>query len=158
LIGLTGYGGSREVDLAIIRGELDAMAGSYSSLYPVIKNKDLIPVVQYGNSEMVGLKDIPNIFDLSGVSEKDKELLSLVVSILEVGRAIVAPPKLPPERAAFLEEAIRKSMEAPQFINVAARRKMDILYLTGAANKKLAETGLNVSPDLKKQVMKIMGR
>lgn len=155
---ITGYGGSREVDLAIIRGELDAMAGSYSSLYPVIKNKDLIPVVQYGNSKMPGLADIPNIFDLPGVAEGDKHLLNLVVAILEVGRSIVAPPGLSPERTAFLTAAIKASLEDPRFIKNAKKRKMVILYQPPSAVRNLAEKGLSISPDLKKRVMKIMGR
>lgn len=155
---ITGYGGSREVDLAIIRGELDAMAGSYSSLYPVIKNKDLIPVVQYGNSEMAGLKGIPNIFDLPDVSSEDKKLLSLVVSVLEVGRSVVAPPGLPPERTNFLAEAIQKSLEDPEFINSAQKRKMDILYLPPQKVRNLVREGLDISPELKKQVLEIMKR
>ena len=155
---ITGYEGSREVDLAVIRGELDAMVGSYSSLYPVIKNKDLIPVAQYGNSNMPGLKNIPNIFDLSGVSEKDKQLLNLVVDILEVGRPVVAPPGLPAERAEFLTEAIKKSLEDPQFIKAAEKRKMDIAYLSPKAVRDVVEKGLNISPELKKKVIQIMGR
>jgi tripartite-type tricarboxylate transporter receptor subunit TctC len=155
---ITGYGGSREVDLAIIRGELDAMVGSYSSLYPVIKSKDLIPVVQHGNSKMPGLANVPNVYDVPGVAEKDKQLLDIVVAIFSSGRSVVAPPGLSPERAAFLRAAIKTSLEDPQFIKNAQKRKMAILYQPPKAIRGIVEKGLSISPDLKKRVMKIMGR
>jgi len=155
---ITGYDTGNEVNLAVIRGELDATAASFSSAYSFIRNKDLIPVLQYGDVDMNALKGIPNMMDLPGVDNQGRELLDLVLSFLTVGRSIVAPPGLSSQRAAFLTEALKQSLEDKNFRKAAQKRKMEVLYLPPKAIREIVEKGLQVSPDLKQSVMKIMGR
>jgi len=155
---ITGYDTGNEVNLAVIRGELDATAASFSSVYSSIKNKDLIPILQYGDVKMAELSGVPNMIDLPGIDKEGQQLMDIVLAFLAVGRAVLAPPGLSSERAEFLATALKKSLEDPQFIETAEKRKMEIGYLPPNELRKMVEKGLNISPDLKGKVMKIMGR
>jgi len=155
---ITGYGGSSETRLAVLRGELHAVVSDFSSQYPLIKSKDLIPVTHYGNVKMAELEGIPNVKDLPGIDEDRQQLLDIVVVFASLGRTVVAPPGVAPERAAFLTTAIKTSIEEPQFIKNAKKRKMEIKYMSPTAVIELVNKGLKISPELQNRIKKIMGR
>ena len=155
---ITGYDVSEEVDLAVIRGELDALIGSFSSLIDKIKNGDMIAVTHFGNVQMADLAKVPNAADLPDLNADDKDLIELAVALGEVGRPVVAPPGVKPERAKFLEEAIKKTLEDPEFIEITKKQQMEIIYLSADHLKKEVEKGVNLSPALKKRFVDIMAK
>ena len=144
--------------MAIIRGELDAASGSFSSKIDVVKNGDMIAAAQFGNAKMADLANVPNVMDLPGVTEEGKGLLQLMVALNEVGRPMAAPPGMAPERAKFLEEAIKKTLEDPEFLQIAKKQQMDVMYLSAADLRKEMEKGINLAPDMKKRLSEILAK
>jgi tripartite-type tricarboxylate transporter receptor subunit TctC len=155
---ITGYETSEEVDLAIIRGELDAASGAFSSKIDVVKNGDMIAAAQFGNAKEADLANVPNVMDLPGLTGEGKQLLQLMVALNEVGRPMAAPPGMAPERAKFLEEVIKKTLEDPEFLQIAKKQQMDVMYLSAADLRKEMEKGVNLAPDVKKQLSEILAK
>jgi tripartite-type tricarboxylate transporter receptor subunit TctC len=155
---ITGYETSEEVDLAIIRGELDAASGAFSSKIDAIKNGDMIAAVQFGNVKEPDLAKVPNVMDLPGLSEESKQLLGLMVDLNEAGRPIAAPPGLTPERAKFLEEAIKKTLDDPEFRQIAKKQQMEVIYLSAADLRKLMQRSIDLSPNLKNKLKEVLAK
>ncbi len=81
----------------------------------------------------------------------DKKILSVLDAMHETGRPMAAPPGVPPERLAFLREALNKTMNDPDFIKSAKKAKREIDYLSGEDMEKLVQTSLDIAdPEIKK--------
>jgi tripartite-type tricarboxylate transporter receptor subunit TctC len=155
---ISGYEASEEADLALIRGEVDMTAGSFSSKIDMVKNGDLSFIAQFGNAIIPELANVPNLARLSGVSDEGKQLLELVIALGELGRPIVAPPGLSPERSKFLEDALKRSLEDPDFVQLAKKQGMEILYLPPGELKKLVDRGINLPPAIKKKLIDTLAK
>ncbi len=145
----TGYETSNEVSLVILRGDIDAATGSYSSVVDRIKAGNMIAVAQWGESKIADLADVPFAAKIPTKSKDSKELLSIVDAMNDAGRAMVAPRGLSPDKAKFLEEALSKCLQDPEFRKYAEKEKMEILYLPGAKAKQIAQKGLGITPAMK---------
>jgi len=155
---ITGYETSNEVAIAILRGELDAATGSYSSVISAVQNGDMVAVAQYGDLKMPDIAKVPHVANLPVKRKDGKDLLSIVFALNDVGRAIVAPPGVPPDRAKFLEDALKKTLDDPNFRKIAEKQQMEIVYLPGAKAKQVAQKGLAISPALKKELLEVASK
>ena len=93
---VTGYPGTAELMLAVERGELDGRAAwSWSSLKAQkpdwISDKKISILAQLNLSKNPELADVPLITDLA-TTDKQKQILKLVLSRQTVGRPFAAPP------------------------------------------------------------------
>jgi tripartite-type tricarboxylate transporter receptor subunit TctC len=155
---ISGYETSEEVDLAIIRGELDASWGSFSSKIDTVKNGDMFIVLQSGNVKMPELEKVPNMALWPGLSEEKKSLAELMVALGESGRPMAGPPGMHPERTRFLVEAIKKTMDDPGFVQIAKKQQMEIIYMPPDDLLKTMEKGVRLAPNAKKRLVEIVGR
>ena len=71
---------------------------------------------------------------------------------------MAAPPGMAPERAKFLEEVIKKTLEDPEFLQIAKKQQMDVMYLSAADLRKEMEKGVNLAPDVKKRLSEILAK
>lgn len=130
-----GYRGSREINIAMQRGEVDAMCGiSVSSAiaewHQDLKNGNMKIIVQLGLKNHPFFGDAANIYDHIR-SEEDRRVAEFIFRPNEIGRPIAAPPLLPPERAAALREAFIKTMRDPEFLADAEKRRLLIDPMPG---------------------------
>lgn len=155
---ITGYETSEEVDLAAIRGELDAATGSFSSKIDMVKNGDMVLVAQFGNVKEAELANVPNLGNLLGISSESKQLMELLVALGESGRPMAAPPGANPERIKFLQEALKKIIGDAEFIQIAKKQSMDVIYMSPEELLKVIERGVNLSPSLKNRFKEILAK
>ncbi len=132
---IQGYRGSREINIAMQRGEVDAMCGiSVSSAiaewHQDLKNGDMKIIVQLGLKNHPFFDGAANIYDHIK-SESDRQVAEFIFRPNEVGRPIAAPPGLPPERAAALRDAFAKTMRDPSFLADAEKRRLLIDPMPG---------------------------
>ncbi len=145
-----GYDSSSEVDLGLLRGEIDGTYGSYSSRLGMVKAGEQFIIMQSGKSRSAIIPDIPTWFEVAP-SEKAKTILAVLNAMHETGRPLAAPPGVPPERIAFLREALDKTMMDPEFINSAKKAKREIDYVSGQEMEAIIRTSLEISdPEIKK--------
>jgi tripartite-type tricarboxylate transporter receptor subunit TctC len=138
-----GYRGSREINIAMQRGEVDAMCGiSVSSAiaewHQNLKDGDMKIIVQLGLKNHPFFGDAANIYDHIE-NEMDRRVAEFIFRPNEIGRPIAAPPALPPERAAALRDAFAKTMRDPEFLADAEKRRLLIDTMPGQDISKVFE-------------------
>jgi tripartite-type tricarboxylate transporter receptor subunit TctC len=138
---VTGYPGSAELMLAVERGELDGRASwSWSSLKASkpdwIKNKKVSNLVQLNITKNPELPDVPMILDLA-TTDKQRQILKVVLSRQTMGRPFAAPPGIPEDRKQALRKAFDDTMKDPEFLAEAQKRKMDVNPVSGVEVEKL---------------------
>jgi len=117
---VTGYGGA-ELDPALMRGEIDGRATSADTVLrrnPDWLRKELVDFhsiieVPKGDKHQNFMK-VPELEALAK-SELGRKLVSLQRSFRVTGQPFVAPPSIPQERVAILQEAFRKMYLDPEF-------------------------------------------
>ena len=155
---ITGYETANEVVIAVIRGELEGASGSYSSVIGPLQNRDTVAVAQYGDLKMPFLNEVPHINTLPVKGKEGKELMDVVIALNDMGRAIVAPPGVPAERTKFLEDVLKKCLDDPDFLKIADKQQMEVVYLSGAKAKQIVQKGLAISPALKQKLKDVAGK
>lgn len=148
---ISGYPGTGEARLALERGEIEAM----SQPWPIIRNelaqwlsdKKINLLVQTGADKNPGLEDLPNMIELAK-NDEDRALLALFSSPSTIGRSVVAPPGLPPERLAELRGAFLETLRDPALLRDVERAKLDLDPLAGEALQAAVANTAEFSPEL----------
>jgi tripartite-type tricarboxylate transporter receptor subunit TctC len=141
---ITGYPGTAELALALERGEVDGRASwSWSSLKSYkpdwIAGKKVNVPVQLNLTRSPDLPDVPLIGDFAA-TERQHQILKLVLSRQVMGRPFMAPPAIPADRQAALRKAFADTMADPEFLAEARARGQEVNPVSGAElDKMLAE-------------------
>jgi tripartite-type tricarboxylate transporter receptor subunit TctC len=138
---VSGYPGTTEMALAVERGEVDGRASwSWSSLKSLkpdwIAQKKVVTPVQLNLAKSPDLPDVPLLGEFA-TTERQRQIMRLVLSRQTMGRPFTAPPGLPPERAAALRTAFDETMKDPEFLAEAKARGQEVNPVSGAAIDKL---------------------
>jgi len=116
---VNGYPGQNDALLAMERGELDGYPSVFESALTSTRPKWLADklakaIVQYGPERLPQLPDVPFAPDLIS-KEDDKLLMQVGFAPLALGRPLVMPPDVPPERVAALRQALAETFADPDF-------------------------------------------
>ena len=134
---VSGYPGTTEMALAVERGEVDGRASwswtSLKSLKPdwIAQKKIAVPV-QLNMHKSPDLADVPLIGDFA-TTERQRQIMRLVISRQVMGRPFIAPPGLPADRAAALRTAFDETMKDSEFIAEATARGQEVSPVSGTA-------------------------
>jgi tripartite-type tricarboxylate transporter receptor subunit TctC len=146
---ISGYAGSNESLLALERGEVEGALTSLNSLKTTQKDwvdsKKVNLLVQFGDKRHVDLPDVPAVVEL-GKTEEDKQVLALYASGAVVGRAILAPPNMPPARLKALQDGFQAMLKDPEFLAEIEKNKIEFDPASGDAIKKVVAEAANISP------------
>ncbi len=134
---VAGYPGTREINLAMEKGEVQGGCGqtwsSVAATYPAwFRDKLVKPLVQESN---VGYPEL----DRMGVAlsrdfaktPEQKQILELVYSQTTFGRPYVVAPGVPQERVESLRKAFMATMTDPDLVAEAKRINLDIAPIAG---------------------------
>lgn len=138
---ITGYAGANEANFAMERGEVDGRcAWSWSSVISTrqhwLDNNDIEVLLQLGFRKHADLPDVPLILDLAR-SEEELQIMRLVLVRGVLGRPFMAPPDVPADRAAALQQAFAATMSDPDFLREAARQRMEVIPISGEEIQRL---------------------
>ena len=135
-----GYKGGSDVDLAMERGEVVCRATRITvhfSREPFLtwdkKGFDR-HLLQAGKKRDSRLGDTPTIFELMDkykTPEIGRRLAHVLLAGDELGRPMVAPPGVPPERVKILREAYNRALKDPDLMAEVARSRLDMEPITG---------------------------
>lgn len=125
---VTGYAGSKEAGLAVMNGEVDALAVSDMSASVYAESGRAHVVVAISHQRSALRPDVPTIFELFTFTPGERRWLDFRLGIKAVGRVLLAPPGLAPERRQRLEEAWRKVLTDPALIAEAQRARRPLHY------------------------------
>jgi len=150
-----GYGAA-EVDMAVIRREMDATFGSFYSSVGMINDGHANVVMFIGKKKPAGYENVPLIQEV--ITEKrHKPIVDLLVGINVMGRPFAGPPGIPKERLEILREAFKKALNDPELIKVAGKAGRPISYISYEEAEAWADGLFKLPPDVVKTVKKAYG-
>jgi tripartite-type tricarboxylate transporter receptor subunit TctC len=138
---VTGYAGGNDINFAMERGEVEGRCGwtwsSVKSTRQYWLDDGLINVfLQLGMERHPDLPDVPLILDFAENEDQEK-ILRLIMARGVLGRPFLAPPDLPEDRAAALQEAFDRAVKDPEFLAEAARVNLEIMPASSAQMRRI---------------------
>jgi len=151
---VTGYTGSREANLAAVKGEVDGIQVSVGSILPLFKSGDLRPIMVVGDKRSPEMPDVPTALELATTQEA-KDIAKALSYSFEIDRVIFAPPGVPAERLAVIREAYHKTVNDPDLKKMLAKTERPINYLGGEALEKLLQDIFSIQSVLAPKVKEL---
>ena len=150
-----GYAGTANSALALERGEIEGMSFPWSVLSSTYRRwldeGKVTVLLQTALDIHPDIPQVPRMIDLAADPETVR-ILRLFSSPYSIGRAVVAPPAVPPEIVAGLRRAFDDTIADPEFRAAAAKSKLELDPLPGAALQSLIADGGDLSPALIERV------
>jgi tripartite-type tricarboxylate transporter receptor subunit TctC len=131
---ISGYTGSREVEMALERGEVEGWNWSWSALLTKpewVRDHKFNFLFQNRTTPHPGMKDVPLITSLAK-TEEQREALAVLGSRDIIGRPYLAPPGIPANRFQILRTAFDATVKDPSLIAEAKKHNLDVDLMTGA--------------------------
>jgi tripartite-type tricarboxylate transporter receptor subunit TctC len=139
---LLGYADSGVVGLAMERGELDGYCAFTVSAIKTarpqwISEKQINIIVQIAMSAHPDLPGVPVIAHFAR-DQRERDLFAFAFGSQEMGRPVMAPPGVPPDRLQALREGFMATMKDPEFLEEARRMGLEVLDpLSGEAVERI---------------------
>ncbi|MFQ5841232.1 MAG: Bug family tripartite tricarboxylate transporter substrate binding protein [Thermodesulfobacteriota bacterium] len=151
----TGYSGA-EMQMALLRGEADAIWSSFYSRKPIIDSGEGRVVLFIGKKKPPGFEHVPFIEDvLKG--EKYKPVVNLLRGIQLVGRPFAGPPGIPKDRLKILQEAFKKACNDPEALKIAKKAERPMNYIGPEEAEAWAKGLLQLPPQVVATVKRAYG-
>jgi tripartite-type tricarboxylate transporter receptor subunit TctC len=149
-----GYVGTRNAQLALQRGEVDGMSGSYDTLKTGtdwLTTGKVNVLVQYERHRHPSLRQVRSVAELVGNSE-DQALFAFLAQGSEIGRSLLAPPGVASEHVEALRAAFDATMTDSQFLAELKQAQAEYDPLPGRELQHLIERRMELTPTNKKRV------
>ncbi|HLH94109.1 MAG TPA: tripartite tricarboxylate transporter substrate-binding protein [Xanthobacteraceae bacterium] len=156
---ISGYPGSRDINLAIERGEVQGICVSYDTIARenIYKNGTVQVLFQAALKPDPRLSGIPFAADLAK-TDQEREALNLFLERTNVGRPFIAPPGVPADRLAILRSAFEQVMKDPGLVQEAETSGLHPLYISPDDLQKFVAEAYKASPEAVALTKKAMGR
>ncbi|HLH96655.1 MAG TPA: tripartite tricarboxylate transporter substrate-binding protein [Xanthobacteraceae bacterium] len=132
---IDGYKGANGVILAMERGELQGICQTTSAFQGAAQrllDDGTFRLLFTTEPEAVPELKVPTIFSYAKTDEQ-REILEVHASSLEIGRPILAPPNVPPDRVAALRRAFHGAVADPALLEEAKQMKLTVEARSGEA-------------------------
>jgi tripartite-type tricarboxylate transporter receptor subunit TctC len=158
---ISGYPGTREVNLAMDRGEVQGngaitWASIKATMTAMLAEKKINLIVQFGLKNHPDLPHVPNALAYAKTADQ-RATLMLLLATQEFGRPYIAPPGLPAPVAAALRDSFAATMRDPAFLEEATRRGLDIDPTPSEEIDALVRQLYVTSPETVQRVRDIFG-
>ncbi len=153
-----GYAGSREIALAIDKGEaqgacglawpsISVTQGDWFTEGPVKSRMRVILQTHSVGHPELNAAGVPLAISFAR-NDEQRAILNLFFSQSQFGRPYILPAETPPERVAALRQAFAATMADPQFKAEAAKFKLDVDAVPGEAVQKVVADIYATPPEL----------
>ena len=143
---VSGYSSSSDIMLAIERKEVDARAGSYTSIRPFVDRGLVRPLIR-GSAIESGIEKLPVDENLAP-TPRARAIMALRSAPEVVGRPYVMPPGTPEDIVKAVREAFDKAIKDPQLKAEAKKGKMDLEFMPGDEALKVIKEVLSQPKDV----------
>jgi tripartite-type tricarboxylate transporter receptor subunit TctC len=132
---LQGFGGIKEIGLALQKGEVDAACGMQistilASFPQEYESGDLRVLIYFDRDKVPFFKNAVNFYDRLK-SEEDKLVADLFFGQLAIARPLAGPPGMPADRTAALQKAMSAALKDPELLAEAKKTNLPIDPMTG---------------------------
>ena len=156
---IAGYPGSREINLAIERSEVQGICVSYDTIAreTIFKNGTVHILFQAALKPDPRLQGTPFAADLAKTPEQH-QALDLFLARTNVGRPFISPPGVPANRLAILRTAFAETMKDPGLLQEAESSGLHPLYISPDELTKFVGDAYKASPQTVAMTKKALGR
>jgi tripartite-type tricarboxylate transporter receptor subunit TctC len=156
---VNGYPGSREIILAMQRGEVQGICVSYDTVArdAYFRDGKMRILFQMALKPDPRLANVPLATELAR-SDDDRQALQLFLARISVGRPFAAPPGVPADRLAALRKAFEDSVADPQLQAEAAQAGLHPQYVSGAEIADVISAAYKTAPNIVALAKKALGR
>jgi tripartite-type tricarboxylate transporter receptor subunit TctC len=159
---IQGYAGTRDINLAMQRGEVHGTCGLFgssikSSYAEEVKAGRLKVVIQMGNKKSDEFGAVPSVFDYAKTDE-ERAVLDVHFRQLLLGRPLAGPPGIPADRLKALREALTATMKDAEFLAEANKAGLDIDPASVEEVDELLKRFAAFPPDVFRKAQEAIGR
>jgi tripartite-type tricarboxylate transporter receptor subunit TctC len=151
---VSGYPGSREINLAIEQGEVQGACGiglsSIEVQYPEWATSGKIRILAQETNKghpTLDAKGIPLTYSFAK-SDEDRAVMELAYSQEVFGRPFILPPGVPPERIAALRKAFMETLDDKDLLAEAQKMRLDIEPISGEEVQSLVAKIYAMPPNI----------
>lgn len=162
---VAGYPGGQDIDLAVERGEIHCRAFTIEAFfgrepYHTWRKKGFVRTLfQTGEKRDRRLPDTPTIAELMDqyrTPEEGRRLARVLLAAGAMGRPMLGPPGMPPERLKILREAFVKTMNDPQFQAEVKKRSYEFDPVSGEELEAMAKEVTSPPPEIRSRLRRIL--
>lgn len=154
---ICGYDGSSAYTLALLRGEVDLVSKAWNAWRAEdrdnIDNGTFVPLLQAGLKRTPELPNVPLMQEIV-TDEAGKRAIEFISGGAAIGRALLAPPNVPPERIAALRAAFDAVVRDNAFLVEAQQRSIYIEPVPGAEVESISDAIVATPRDVVDRVAK----
>jgi tripartite-type tricarboxylate transporter receptor subunit TctC len=158
---ITGYPASSEAMLAMERGEVDGASSSWAAVkvgkQAWLRDRKIRIILQTTPTRVAELPDAPSLGEI-GDTPEDRAVFALYASGSAIGRSLLAPPGLPPERVQALRDAFQAMVRDPEFAGDLQRMNVELDPLPGEQVAQLAARALATPAAVRQRAKAAFGR
>jgi tripartite-type tricarboxylate transporter receptor subunit TctC len=159
---IQGYKGTRDINIAMQRGEVHGTCGMFGSSVKAqfaseVKDGRMTLFIQMGSKRSDEFGKIPSVFEYAKTDE-DRAILQFHFGQLLLGRPLAGPPGIPADRLKALRDALFATMKDPQFLAEAGKAGLDIDPVTPDEVEKLLKQFASFTPEILAKAKDAMGR
>jgi tripartite-type tricarboxylate transporter receptor subunit TctC len=158
---INGYKGQPEEFQAVEKGELDGLFMSGWSGPGRAYVRDQVGkgamrlLVQMAAARDPQEVDTPTIMELVS-APADRQIVTLVLDRVALGRPVVAPPDIPQDRLALLRAAFRQAVEDPEFRADAVTQRLALDPIYGEEAQTIIRRLYETPPEVVERMRKIV--
>ncbi len=153
---IVAYKGSRDVSLALTRGELDAYYVSDSSAFRYVSAKAAKAIAVYGPTKSIFFPNLKTVFEQAKLDDDAKWIISYNNKLEALGRVLSGPPGIAADRLALLQKMAKDVLTDPKFLEAAKEGKREIFYASPEDTVSAIKGVLEVTPAQKVTVLKMI--
>jgi tripartite-type tricarboxylate transporter receptor subunit TctC len=133
---IAGYPGANDVRLAMERGEVQGIGtlllSSTKATAPewLEEDSDYNVIYQVADERHPELPNVTLATDLAQ-TERERQVVNLLIARLKMGRPYVAPPSIPAERVAALRVAMAETVKDPEFLEDLQSQNLPVTFIPG---------------------------
>ena len=152
-----GYPGSNEAALAVAKDEMDMIYVSDTSANNYVKAGQNRALATMGREKSRFFPDLPTIYEAVKVSPEGATIFDFHSTAENLGRILVAPPGMAPERLAHLQKAIETALRDPVLVAEGERTQRYVGFIDAEKTRKATVSVVSdIPPDMKKKMIAII--
>ncbi len=152
-----GYPGSNEAALAVAKDEMDMIYVSDTSANNYVKAGQNRALATMGRVKSRFFPQVPTIFEAVKVSPEGAALFDFHSTAENLGRILVAPPNMAPERLAHLQKAIETALRDPVLVAEGERTQRYVDFIDAEQTRKATVSVVSdIDPAFKKKMIAII--
>lgn len=160
-----GYPGGPEIDLGLERGEIQCRSFTIEAFfsrepYHTWRKKGFVRnIVQTGRARDPRLPNVPTMHELMDkyqTPEAPRRLATTILAGGALGRPMIGPPGMPPDRLRILRDAFNKTMKDPGFLAEIEKRKYELDPSPGEDLEAIVKEVMSQPPGIRERLKKVL--